>query len=43
MQTITQMRQMIRESLADGKRYEPQDSDVWSAAYEKYLSIYKEL
>ena len=43
VQTITQMRQMIRESLADGKRYEPQDSDVWSAAYEKYLSIYKEL
>ena len=43
VQTITQMRQMIRESLADGKRYEPQDSDVWNAAYEKYLSIYKEL
>ena len=43
VQTITQMRQMIRESLADGKRYEPQDSDVWSTAYEKYLSIYKEL
>ena len=41
VQTITQMRQMIRESLADGKRYEPQDSDVWNAAYEKYLSIYK--
>ncbi len=43
VQTITQMRQMIRESLADGKRYEPQDSDVWNAAYEKYLSVYKEL
>lgn len=43
VQTITEMRQMIRESLADGKRYEPQDSDVWNAAYEKYLSIYKEL
>ena len=43
VQTITEMRQMIRESLADGKRYEPQDSEVWSAAYEKYLSIYKEL
>ena len=43
VQTITEMRQMIRESLADGKRYEPQDSDVWNAAYEKYLSVYKEL
>ena len=43
VQTITQMRQMIRESLADGKRYEPQDSDVWNAAYEKYLGVYKEL
>ena len=43
VQTITETRQMIRESLADGKRYEPQDSDVWNAAYEKYLSVYKEL
>ena len=43
VQTITEMRQMIRESLADGKRYEPQDSDVWNAAYEKYISVYKEL
>ena len=42
VQTITEMRQMIRESLADGKRYEPQDSDVWNAAYEKYLKIQEE-
>ena len=41
--TISDMRTMIRESLDDRKRYEPQADDAWSAAYEKYLNIYKEL
>ena len=41
--TISDMRTMIRESLDDRKRYEPQDEEAWRAAYEKYLNIYKEL
>ena len=42
VETIQDMRAMIRHSLDDRKRYEPQSSDIWSAAYEKYLSVYKE-
>ena len=42
VETIQDMRAMIRHSLDDRKRYEPQCGDVWSAAYEKYLSVYKE-
>lgn len=41
--TISDMRTMIRESLEDSRRYEPQAADVWSAAYEKYINVYKEL
>ncbi len=40
--TISDMRAMIRQSLDDRKRYEPQCGEVWSAAYEKYLKVYKE-
>ena len=41
--TIGDMRSMIRESLDDRKRYEPQSAGVWNEAYEKYLNVYKEL
>lgn len=41
--TISDMRTMIRESLEDSRRYEPQAADVWSAAYENYINVYKEL
>lgn len=41
--TISDMRTMIRESLEDSRRYEPQAADVWSKAYEKYINVYKEL
>ena len=41
--TISDMRTMIRESLDDRKRYEPQDEEAWKTAYEKYLNVYKEL
>jgi rhamnulokinase len=41
--TISDMRTMIRESLDDRKRYEPQDEEAWKTAYEKYLKVYKEL
>ena len=41
--TIDEMRAMIRSSLDDSKRYEPQDNKLWSEAYEKYLNVYKEM
>ena len=41
--TIDEMRKMIRGSLEDSKRYEPQCSEQWAEAYEKYLSVYKEM
>lgn len=41
--SISQMRAMIRESLDDGVRYEPKQADIWSAAYDKYMSVYKDL
>jgi rhamnulokinase len=41
--TISDMRTMIRESLDDRKRYEPQEAEAWKTAYEKYLNVYKEL
>lgn len=43
VESIGDMRTMIRESLDERKRYEPQETAVWSAAYEKYLNVYKEL
>ena len=41
--SIESMRKMIRESLDDRKCYEPQNTELWCEAYEKYLKIYKEL
>jgi rhamnulokinase len=41
--TIADMRTMIRASLDDRKRYEPQFEDTWQKAYEKYLTIYTEI
>ena len=41
--TIADMRTMIRASLDDRKRYEPQLGETWQRAYEKYLSIYNEI
>ena len=41
--SISQMRAMIRELLDDGVRYEPEQADIWSAAYDKYMSVYKDL
>ena len=41
--TISEMRKMIRESLDDSKRYEPQQGEVWSEAYEKYLKVFTDM
>ena len=41
--SIAAMGKMIRESLDDRKCYEPQQSELWQQAFEKYLKIYKEL
>ena len=41
--TIADMRAMIRASLDDRKRYEPQFEETWQEAYEKYLTIYTEI
>ncbi len=41
--TIGEMRTMIRQSLTDSQHYEPSNNDVWQAAYEKYLSVYKDM
>ena len=41
--SIESMRKMIRESLEDRKIYEPQESEAWQEAYEKYLKVYREL
>ena len=41
--TIADMRTMIRASLDDRKRYEPQLGETWQEAYEKYLTIYNEI
>ncbi len=41
--TIEDMRAMIRHSLTDSQHYEPSDNSIWQAAYNKYLSIYKEM
>ena len=43
VETISEMRMMIRESLDDSKRYEPQQSEVWSDAYEKYLKVFADM
>ncbi|MBP3317453.1 MAG: rhamnulokinase [Alistipes sp.] len=41
--TIIDMRAMIRASLDDSQSYEPKDAEVWNKAYEKFLSVYKEM
>lgn len=41
--TIDEMRTMIRQSLTDSQHYEPSNNDVWQAAYERYLSVYKDM
>lgn len=41
--SISEMRAMIRGSLEDSKRYEPEQMQVWDEAYGKYLNIYKEM
>ena len=41
--TIGDMRAMISHSLTDSQHYEPSDNVIWQAAYDKYLSIYKEM
>lgn len=41
--TIGDMRAMIRHSLTDSQHYEPSDNAVWQSAYEKYLSVYKDM
>ena len=41
--SIDAMRSMIRSSIDDRRRYEPQQDEVWSAAYEKFLSLYREM
>ena len=41
--TIADMRTMIRASLDDRKRYEPQLGETWQEAYKKYLTIYNEI
>ena len=43
VETISEMRMMIRESLDDSKRYEPQQSEVWSEAYDKYLKVFADM
>ena len=41
--SISEMRAMIRQSLTDAQYYNPSDSEIWDAAYEKYLTIYKDV
>ena len=43
VETISEMRKMIRESLDDSKRYEPEQSDGWGEAYEKYLKVFADM
>ena len=43
VETISEMRMMIRESLDDSKHYEPQQSEVWSEAYDKYLKVFADM
>lgn len=39
MESIGDMRSMIRSSLDDRCRYTPQEAERWAAAYEKYLGV----
>ena len=38
--SISDMRRMIRESLINSRSYTPQDAEIWESAYVKYLEIY---
>ncbi|MBO7343038.1 MAG: rhamnulokinase, partial [Alistipes sp.] len=41
--SIEQMREMIAQSLPAREQFTPQEKELWDAAYEKYLTIYREL
>ena len=41
--SIEQMREMIAQSLPERQIFTPCDKAQWNAAYEKYLTIYREL
>lgn len=41
--SVPAMRRMIRASLPETRRYEPTDGAHWQRAYERYLSVYREL
>ena len=38
--SISDMRAMIRESLTDSRSYTPQNAEIWESAYLKYLEIF---
>ena len=38
--SISDMRRMIRESLTDSRSYTPQNAEIWESAYSKYLEIF---
>lgn len=38
--SISDMRRMIRESLTDSRSYTPQNAEIWESAYLKYLEIF---
>ena len=41
--SIEQMRAMIASSLSARQQFEPCDEEQWAEAYEKYLSVYREM
>jgi rhamnulokinase len=41
--SIEQMREMIAQSLPERQIFTPCDKAQWDEAYEKYLTIYREL
>lgn len=43
VESISDMRAMIRQSLNDPQHYSPTDNEVWNRAYEKYLTVYKDI
>ena len=38
--SISDMRRMIRESLTDSRSYTPQNAEIWESAYLKYLEFF---
>ena len=41
--SIEQMRAMIASSLTSRQQFTPRDEEQWAEAYEKYLSLYREM